>query len=195
MGKLGSLAGGEELLYRLPEEKRRREHVAYGRKASHDQSRVPTVRQGLAGRLGTASAEITGIQIEGIEEIQVEESATCVAIADVLHMGPTMAAGSGSIIRAHAPRNRRRSHSKFCEHRLLHRLCASLGRLSWADARKHVATPLAIDDTATPNAPSTVSCAVSVPVLGGYPGPTPGNTEVNALGDADRGVTGTSTAE
>ena len=157
------------MLYRLPEEKRRREHVAYGRKASHDQSRVPTVRQGLAGRLGTASAEITGIQIEGIEEIQVEESATCVAFADVLHMDPTMAAGSGSIIRGHAPRNRRRSHAKLCEQRLLHRLCASLGRLSWADARKHAATPLAMDATATPNSASTVSCAVSVPVLGGYP--------------------------
>ena len=169
MGKLGSLAGGEELLYRLPEEKRRLEHVAYGRKASHDQSRVPIVRQGIAGRLGTASAEITGIQIDGIEEILVEESATCVAFADVLHMDPTMAAESGSIIRSHAPRNRRRSHAKLCEQRLLHRLCASLGRLSWADARKHAATPLAIDATATPNSPSTVSCAVSVPVLGGYP--------------------------
>ena len=97
--------------------------------------------------------------------------------------------------RGHAPRNRRRSHAKLCEQRLLHRLCASLGRVSWADARKHAATPLAIDATATPNSPSTVSCAVSVPVLGGYPGPTPENTEVNALDDADRGVTGTSTAE
>ena len=169
MAKLGSLAGGEELLYRLPEEKRRLEHVAYGRKASHDQSRVPIVRQGIAGRLGTASAEITGIQIEGIEEIQVEESATCVAFADVLHMDPTMAAGSGSIIRGHAPRNRRRSHAKLCEQRLLHRLCASLGRLSWADARKHAATLLAMDATATPNSANIVSCAVSVPVLGGYP--------------------------
>ena len=107
MGKLGSLAGGEELLYRLPEERRRREHVAYGRKASHDQSRVPTVRQGLAGRLGTASAEITGIQVGGIEEIQVEESAMSVAFAKLLYMDPTSAAGSDSIIR---------------------------GRLSWADA-------------------------------------------------------------
>ena len=169
MGKLGSLAGGEELLYRLPEEKRRLEHVAYGRKASHDQSRVPTVRQRLAGRLGTASAEITGIQIDGIEEILVEESATCVAFADVLHMDPTMAAESGSIIRSHAPRNRRRSHSKFCEHRLLHRLHASFGRLSWADARKHAATLLAMDATVTPNSANIVSCAVSVPVLGGYP--------------------------
>ena len=154
MGKLGSLAGGEELLYRLPEEKGRREHVAYGRKASHDQSRVPTVRQGLAGRLGTASAEITEIQIEEIAEIRVEESARCVAFADALHMDPTRAAGRGSIIRGHAPRNR---------------LCASLGRLSWADARKHAATLLAIDATATPNSASTVSCAVSVPVLRGYP--------------------------
>ena len=119
----------------------------------------------------------------------------CVAFADVLHMDPTRAAGSGSIIRGHAPRNRRRSHAKFCERCLLHRLRASLGRLSWADARKHAATPLAIDATATPNSPSTVSCAVCVPVSGGYPGPTPENTEVNALGDADRGVTGTSTAE
>ena len=169
MGKRGSLAGGEELLYRLPEEKRRREHVAYGRRASHDQSRVPTVRQGLAGRLGTASAEITGIQIEEIEEIQVEESARCVAFADALHMDPTRAGGRGSIIRGHAPRNRRRSHAKICERCLLHRLCASLGRLSWADARKHAATPLAMDATATPNSASTVSCAVSVPVLGGYP--------------------------
>ena len=65
------------------------------------------MRQGLAGRLGTASAEITGIQIEGIEEIQVEESAMSVAFANVLYMDPTRAAGSGSIIR---------------------------GRLSWADA-------------------------------------------------------------
>ena len=32
--------------------------------------------------------------------------------------------------RGHAPRNRRRSHAKLCEHRLLRRLCASLGRLS-----------------------------------------------------------------
>ena len=35
MEKLGSLAGGEELLYRLPEDRyRRQEHVAYGREAS-----------------------------------------------------------------------------------------------------------------------------------------------------------------
>ena len=143
--------------------------MAYGRKASHDQSRVPIVRQGIAGRLGTASAEITGIQIDGIEEILVEESATCVALADVLHMEPTMAAGSGSIIRGHAPRNRRRSHAKLYEQRLLHRLCASLGRLSWANARKHAAMLLAMDATVTPNSANIVSCAVSVPVLGGYP--------------------------
>ena len=118
------------MLYRLPEEKRRLEHVAYGRKASHDQSRVPIVRQGLAGRLGTASAETTGIQIEGIEEILVEESATCVAFADVLHMDPTRAGGSGSIIRGHASGNQGRSHAKLCEQRLLHLLRASLGRLS-----------------------------------------------------------------
>ena len=71
--------------------------------------------------------------------------------------------------RGHAPRNGCHSHAKLCEHRLLRRLCASLGRLSWADARKHAATPLAMDATAMPNSASTVSCAVSVPVLGGYP--------------------------
>ena len=131
MEKLGSLAGGEELLYRLPEDRyRRREHVAYGRKASHDRRRVQSVRQGLAGRLGTVSAEIAGIQVERIEEIQDEESAMCVSCADVLHMDPTRAGGSGSIIRGHASGNRGRSHAKLCEHRLLHRLRASLGRLS-----------------------------------------------------------------
>ena len=38
------------------------------------------------------------------------------------------------------------------------------------------ATPLAIDAAATPNSASNVSCTDSVPVLGGYPGPTPENT-------------------
>ena len=54
----------------------------------------------------------------------------CVSCADVLHMDPTRAEGSGSIIRGHASGNQGRSHAKLCEQRLLHLLRASLRRLS-----------------------------------------------------------------
>ena len=42
-----------------------------------------------------------------------------------------------------------------------------------AAAASSAATPLAIEAAATPNSASTVSCTVSVPVLGAYPEPTP----------------------
>ena len=46
------------------------------------------------------------------------------------------------------------------------------------EAASSAATPLAIDAAATPKSASAgvVSCTVSVPVLGGYPGLTPENT-------------------
>ena len=52
--------------------------------------------------------------------------------------------------RGHAPRNGCHSHAKLCEHRLLRRLCASLGRLSILGRRPRTPRSTRVASSKTP---------------------------------------------